>query len=121
MNLADIIDEATGSHRGDMFRARPYDGQAHTDHGDRGKQEVCGITMRDVRDCFVRAIALASGPGALYDEAQKGERANICENDLYAVDWGQMDIIAVQQALTCEIERIMGIYPNLPKHFRRIK
>ncbi len=93
-NLSDIIDEATGSHRGDLFRARPYDGQPHTDLGERGKQVVSGITMRDIRDCFIRAVALSSGPGEVYEEAKKGERANICENDLYALDWSQMDIMA---------------------------
>ncbi len=113
--LKDIIDEVTGAHRGDMFRARPYDGQPHTDLGERGKQEVHGITMRDLRDCFVRAVALSSGPGALYQEACKGERATISENDLYGVDWGEIDIVAVQQNLTCEIEKLMGIFPNLPK------
>ena len=114
-DLGAIIDEITGAHRGDLFRARPYDGQSHTDTGERGKQEVHGITMRDLRDCFIRAVALSTGPGPLYQEACKGERANISENDLYTVNWDEMDIIAVQQNLTCEVEEAMGIYPNVPK------
>lgn len=98
-----------------LFRARPYDGQAHTDGGKRGETKVKGITFRDLRDCFIRAVAASSGPGPLYRESKKGERANICENDLYALDWSKIDIIAVQQNLTCEVEKIMGIFPNVPK------
>ena len=114
-NLADIIDEVIGAHLGDMFRARPYDGQSHTDGGERGKQEIYGITMRDLRDCFIRAVAASSGPGPLYQESCKGERANISENDLYDMNWAEMDIIAVQQNLSCEVEKLMGIFPNVPK------
>ena len=114
-NLAAIIDEVTGAHEGSLFRARPYDGQPHTDGGERGKTEVKGITFRDLRDCFIRAVAQSSGPGPLYQESQKGERANVCENDLYAIDFNQIDIIAVQQNLSCEVEKLMGIFPNVPK------
>ena len=113
--LGDVIDEVTGAHFGDLFRARPYDGQPHTDLGERGKQEVHGITMRDLRDCFIRAVALSSGPGPLYEEACRGESAHISENDLYGVNWSEMDIIAVQKNLTCEVEKLMGIFPNVPQ------
>lgn len=113
-NLNEIIDEATGSHKGDMFRSRPYDGQSHTDLGTRGKTEVKGITFRDLRDCYIRAIALSSGPGQLFHEAEKGERANISDNDIYAINWDDMDPIAIQQNMTCEVEKLMGIFPNVP-------
>lgn len=113
-NLVDLIDEAVGANNGILARDRPYNGQAHTDLGQRGKQAVHSLTMRDLRDCFIRAVAMSTGPGELYREACKGEHANISENDLYKVDWSQTDIIAVQQNLTCEVERIMGIFPNLP-------
>jgi hypothetical protein len=50
----------------------------------------------------------------LYDEATKGEAAAICENDLYGWDLNKLDPMAVAQNLACEIEKIMGIYPNVP-------
>lgn len=84
--------------------ARPYDGQSHTVHGDRGRQEVHGITMRDVQDAFIRACYESSGlmiedwPGSVYD-----------------LPWSDMDIIAVSQNLGCNLEKAMGIYPNCPR------
>lgn len=97
-----------------LLRSRPYDGQPHTDHGERGKHEVCNITMRDLRDCFIRAVAQSTGPGEIYTESSKGEYAKISEGDLYKINFADLDIIAVQQNLTCEVEKIMGIFPNVP-------
>lgn len=85
-----------------LDRNRPYSGQPHTDHGIRGAQLVSGLTMRDIADCFIRACYDSSGlppeqwPGSVYD-----------------LPWEDMDIIAVQQNLSCWIEKYMGIYPNL--------
>lgn len=84
--------------------SRPYDGQPHTDHGERGKTEVRGITFRDLRDCFIRACYEASGlpieqwPGSVHD-----------------LPWRDMDIIAVAQNLGCQVEKAMGIFPNVPR------
>ena len=80
---------------------RPYDGQPHTDLGERGSTEVKGVTFRDLRDCFVRACYESSGlpieewPGSVYDLPD-------------------LDLIAVAQNLACNVEKRMGIYPNLP-------
>ena len=116
MNLNDLLEDAFPQmHQGSMFRARPYDGQPHTDHGERGRTEIGGITFRDLRDCFLRAIAASSGPGPLYKESCKGERANICENDIFTIDFNDLDPIAVGQNLSCEVEKLMGIFPNVPK------
>lgn len=87
-----------------MDRDRPYDGQPHTDHGDRGQTLVRGLTFRDVRDCFIRACYDASG---LPPEQWPGSVHNL--------PWGDMDIIAVQQNLSCWMERYMGIFPNVPR------
>lgn len=84
--------------------SRPYDGQPQTDHGERGRQEVHGITMRDVRDAFIRSCYESSG---LPIERWPGS--------VYGLPWDQMDIIAVAQNLTCNIEKAMGIYPNVPR------
>lgn len=114
--LTEAIDEATGANDHSMSRHRPYDGQPWTDSGKRGATKVEGLTMRDIRDCYIRAIFQASG-GPLYEEAQKGEKACLCENDVFsaAVDWNSIDPIALAQNMSCEIEKMMGIFPNVDK------
>jgi hypothetical protein len=99
-----------------MDRNRPYDGQSHTNYGERGKTAVAGLTMRDIQDCYVRAVLLSAGHVApeLYDEATKGEAANLTDNDLHKVDFGELGPGAIGRNLGCEIERMMGIFPNLP-------
>lgn len=86
-----------------MFRDRPYNGQPHTADGTRGSTEVKGLTMRDVRDCFIRGCFEASvlprekWPKTIYD-----------------LPWDEMDPMAVSQNMLCEMEKMMGIYPNVP-------
>ena len=94
---------------------RPYNGQPWTDAGERGKTLVEGLTMRDVADCFARALFQSSGPGPLYDASQDGDGCSLSNNDMYKVDLNQIGAVAWQQNLTCEIERMMGIFPNIPK------
>lgn len=87
-----------------MDRNRPYDGQPHTDTGERGKEIIKGLTMRDVRDCFVVGCFEASGlPPSKYPSS------------LYELPWDEMDPLAVCQNMTCEIERKMGIFPNIER------
>lgn len=108
-----------------MRRDRPYSGQRHTCLGQRGQQEVSGVTMRDIYDCFVRGFILShpsmSNDGKLLRsndeiirEALKGEGGNINGADIYKLT-GDIDPVAVIQNAMCEIERIMGIFPNIPK------
>ena len=109
------MDQRSNTQR--MLRTRPYAGQPHTDYGERGKTEIKGLTFRDLRDCYVRACCL-SAPGARslwHDEAADGENARLAENDIYALPWGsKMDPVAIAQNLSFEIEKLMGIYPNIP-------
>jgi hypothetical protein len=102
------------SYQRGMLRARPYEGQPHTDYGERGKTEIHGITFRDLRDCFIRACCLSAHPHRLYEEALKGEHALLAESDIYDLPWADLDVVAVAQNLSCEIEKLMGIYPNVP-------
>lgn len=81
--------------------------------------------MRDLRDCFIRAFILSHQhykngtleliqPNAtLRDEANKGQDATLCEQDVYQLIGG-IDPIALSQNLGCEVEKAMGIYPNVP-------
>ena len=85
-----------------LDRHRQYSGQPQTSLGDRGKTEVKGVTFRDVRDCFIIGAFKASGLG----------EDNYPES-VYSLPWDKMDIIAVIQSASCEIEKRMGIYPNV--------
>jgi len=88
-----------------LMRNRPYLGQAHTTSGERGKQEVSGVTMRDIQDCLFLAILDASGC-TIPDY-------KMTINDVYAADLSKIDIMAVAQNMGCRIEKLMGIYPNI--------
>lgn len=123
-------------------RERPYNGQPHTDHGERGKAEVKGLTMRDIRDCLIRAM-LVSYPNKEYTEFEefkkcwdfstgeavatqylkdnqdkyvsaKVELGTWRDQDVYKINWEDIDPLAIANNLTCEIERMMGIFPNVP-------
>lgn len=102
-----------------MNRERPYNGEAHTDYGKRGKTLVEGLTMRDICDCYVRGLLLASSHlvPELYAEACKGEDAKLDRNNIYGFNLDEVDPGAVQQNMMCEIERMMGIFPNIPINY----
>ena len=117
--MMDQVAHDLGWHEHNMRRDRPYNGQPHTDTGERGRTEVKGVTFRDLRDCFVRAYCLAMGSAhdsnmPYYNEATKGENATLCEDDIYKLK-GDADMMAVFQNFACEVEKLMGIYPNVPK------
>jgi hypothetical protein len=86
-----------------LGRDRPYNGQPHTDEGVRGATEVRGLTMRDVKDCFVIGAFESSGLPA--DEYPP---------NIYGLDWNHLDPMAVVQNMLCNVEKRMGIYPNVP-------
>jgi hypothetical protein len=120
--LFDQIGHDLGWHDHSMRRDRPYNGQPHTCTGTRGATEIRGVTFRDLRDCFVRAVLLSTGAEVMdgvdmrprYEEANKGENAVLCENDLYGFNLDRLDPMAIAQNLACEIEKVMGIYHNVP-------
>lgn len=97
-------------------RDRPYSGQMQTVGGERGKQLVSGLTMRDIADCYVMGVLDSSSHlnlGCYYDRCQEGAWE---WNDLYRLeDLNQLDPIAIPQNMCCRIEKMMGIYPNVPK------
>lgn len=96
-------------------RDRPYDGQSHTDNGLRGKTIVEGLTMRDIADCYYRAILHSSGDTLLNEIADSDDIARIKHMVWHDVNWSAIDPVAVQQNLTVNIEKMMGIFPNLPE------
>ena len=96
--------DAQGSTAYSMDRDRPYDGQSHTGSGQRGKTLVGGLTMRDVADCIVKGFLACGGI----------DRERPIYDDVYSIDLSDIDPIAVVQNAMWEIEKMMGIYPNLP-------
>lgn len=124
-------------------RERPYDGQPWTDNGIRGQSEVKGVTFRDIRDCLIRAILISAPNPALDDTNEflkcwdfktnpptptpylndnqekyisyKVELGTWRPQDVYKIDLTKVDPLAVANNLSVEIEKLMGIYPNIPK------
>ena len=123
-------------------RERPYNGQPWTDGGSRGKTKVKGLTMRDIKDCFIKAFLLscpdkeyiaadvflkcwdfsvdpAIPTQYLLDKQKEGrfvstkvETGNWRPQDVYLIK-EEPDPIAISQNMMCEVEKMMGIYPNI--------
>lgn len=104
-------------------RDRPYNGQEHTDNGKRGKAEVKGLTMRDVRDCITQGFLVSAVNDNLYNKVceinedmigTEYEKSNTWrEADLYKINFGDVDPVAILQNIMCFIEHYMGIFPNV--------
>jgi hypothetical protein len=106
--IVNVIDEMDRKEN-PCDRTRPYSGQSHTDTGERGKTEVHGLTFRDIRDCFVIGLLQAAGRSGLVE-------ANACDyRDVYGFNLDSIDPLAVANNMACEIEKRMGIYPNVPR------
>lgn len=124
-------------------RERPYNGQSWTDEGERGKTEVKGLTMRDIRDCLIKAMLVSSPSNKYLNEdfskcwdysqepakptqylldhqnetdfiSTKVELGTWRPQDVYKINWDNIDPLAIASNLTCEIEKMMGIFPNVP-------
>jgi len=96
IGLADALD-----------RNRAYNGQSHTSDGERGKTQVVGLTMRDLRDCLILAF---------YDSRPPECKPPKSVEDLPLDD---MSLEAISQNLACWVERYMGIFPNINPKPRR--
>ncbi len=102
------IAEAIEEYKGPQFdrikaRNRLYKGQPWTTEGNRGKEEVTGLTMRDIRDCLFLACYDSRPPGIPITESVE------------ALPFEDMSIEAIAQNLNCLIERYMGIFPNIKR------
>lgn len=97
--------------------ARPFNGQRQTDFGERGKTEVKGIRFRDLADCICKAFIDCTG-FTLENADEMRQRADdgtLNYNDLYELDLSEMDPVALIRNVACRVEKMMGIYPNVPK------
>jgi hypothetical protein len=96
--------EIQGASGWSMDRNRPHDGQIQTCSGERGKALIAGLTMRDMMDCMVRG----------YLATARIERENPVWDDVFSIDLPHFDPMAMMQNAMCEVEKMMGIYPNVP-------
>jgi len=125
-NLDFMLQYNGGSSDYSNDRDRPYNGQPWTDNGIRGQQEISGITMRDLCDCLIQAMLVSSGDKELSDKVFEisddpdiGEGTKYAAkgtwrmNDVYKIDFNNIDPIAVAQNMSCFVEHYMGIYPNV--------
>lgn len=95
---------------------RLFDGQYHTDDGERGKTEIKGVRFRDLCDCITKAFVHAAAH-TVENEGElreKVETNTICRQDLYQLDLSRMDPGTLIKNISCEVERFMGIFPNIP-------
>ena len=76
-------------------RNPPYTGQPHTDYGERGKTEVKGIKFSDMYQAVSVAI----------------KESCVDREEFHSLP---IDPEAVAQNLTCNVEKLMGIFPNVP-------
>ena len=92
---------------------RPFTGHPHTDNGERGKTEVRGICFRDLADCVVKALVDAA-PDASDELRARADDGTLLWNDVYGLDLSEVNSISIVQNVSCRVEKMMGIYPNLP-------
>lgn len=113
--LGDMIERLTDE---TTHRERPFTGQTHTKSGQRGKTEVCRIRFRDLSDCAARAFVYSMGFEGDHPLAKLRHRAadgTLNYNDLYLLALSEIDPQAFIRNLCVEVEKEMGIYPNVPQ------
>ena len=84
---------------------RPFTGQPNSLAGERGNQLLYNIRMRDIQDLILKHIAHMCA-----DDRNDNE---ITIDDIYKYDLNDIDPLGLVVEVCCDIERMMGIYPNL--------
>ncbi len=116
-SLGGIINDLS-NHQTDP--GRPFTGQPHTDNGERGKTELNGIRFRDLADCVVKAW-IDSAVHTIEDESLRDELRRRADdgtlnyNDIFLLECGDVDPLALVQNVSIRVEKAMGIYPNVPR------
>ncbi len=96
---------------GNMNRRRDHKGENGRYGLARGELRLTSITVRDVEDCFVRAVCITSNVKHLVEEASRGPEAELHANHMRLID--EPDVTEIMYALRDELEKLMGMYPNV--------
>lgn len=124
-------------------RERLYNGQSWTIEGKRGETEVNGLTMRDIKDCLIKAMIESSPPPKEYfdnfskcwdfSEGEAKPTKYLFDNqdkyistkvqlgtwrpqDVYKLNWDDISPLAIANNMSCQMEKMMGIFPNIEKY-----
>jgi len=97
---------------------RPFTGQPWTINGNRGKTEVKGIRFRDLADCIVKAwidsaVHTIEDESLLDELSRRSEDGTLNYNDVFKLEGGDVDPLALMQDVCCRVEKAMGIFPNI--------
>jgi hypothetical protein len=110
------------SNLGDILNDVMHDEQPHTILGIRGQQEM-KLKEIQICECFLRGML----DGATYWNLDKeGNLTNNIDSEkleyhhlidiIYKVEWMKdFDPVAIVQNASCHLEKVLGIYPNVPK------
>lgn len=111
---------------GDLINHVAHTPQPHTILGERGNQEV-RLTIRQIAECFMRGML----DGGTYYNLTKDNKLtdNIPTEKLeyhhlidliFEIEWLEsFDPLAIVQNASCHIEKVLGIFPNVPKLERK--
>ena len=139
-NFAIWSTHSSSDYRND--RERPYNGQPQTSDGIRGTQLVSGLTMRDLDDCLIKAMLISSVSKKYLDNfskcwdystdpptptqylidnqnetdfiSTKVELGTWRYQDVYKINWSNIDPLSIVNNFGCEVEKMMNIFPNVP-------
>jgi hypothetical protein len=94
-----------------------HEPQPHTDAGKRGEHIVNGITIRQIAECVLRGML--DGGTLYHDQDNAIDTIHLGYHQLidliYEVEWiDNFDPVAIQQNVSCHIEKVLRIYPNVP-------
>jgi len=99
-----------------------HDPQPHTMLGIRGQQEI-KLKKIHIAECFLRGMLEG---GTYYNLDKNGKLTNRIDVEkleyhhlidiIYEVEWMKdFDPVAIIQCAGCHLEKVLGIYPNVPK------
>ena len=92
-----------------LDRNRPYTCQQPK----RNQFILNGLSRRDIKDCIIRGF-LQCAHGVDQEELyQKVKNGTCCADDIYKLDFDEVDPLAAVQNACNEMEIMLGIYPNL--------
>ncbi len=79
-----------------------------------GQNRGGGHPVSRLSDCCVKALvdSAVDPPEELRRRAEDG---TLNWNDLYDLDFSDVDPVAIVQNLGCRVEKAMGIFPNVPR------